>query len=272
MPGIALKNMKQETKQWISSLLLLVTLIVNGLGAFGLINGLSQKEVSDMYPTLITPSPSTFSIWSVIYSLLIASIVIITIRRKRSYYASAIDRISVLFWLSCILNMAWIVSFSFNQIGLSSILIFAFAVNLTLIVKQIGKIHSPERWLLPVTFGMYSGWLFIATVVNISAWLVKVQWSQFGISPQIWGALILLIAVGLTLLVMLSTTNAVFPLPIAWAYLGIYNSLVALESSGVKYGLMKGVSLVGVVLLIGIAAVQFYRNRYSIMSVQKAGK
>ncbi|WP_373471495.1 hypothetical protein [Carnobacterium alterfunditum] len=58
--------MKQKTKTYINAILLVITLIINGMGAFGLINGLSQKEVSDMYPTLITPAPSTFSIWSVI--------------------------------------------------------------------------------------------------------------------------------------------------------------------------------------------------------------
>lgn len=32
----------------------IVALVVNALGAFGLINGSSQKEVSDKYLTLIT--------------------------------------------------------------------------------------------------------------------------------------------------------------------------------------------------------------------------
>ncbi len=52
-----------------------LTLIINAFGAFGLINGFSQNEVSDMYQTLITPAPSTFSIWSVLYLLLGFSII-----------------------------------------------------------------------------------------------------------------------------------------------------------------------------------------------------
>lgn len=56
--------METSKKAWINGLFLAVTLIINTLGALGLINGLSQKEISDMFVTLITPSPSTFSIWS----------------------------------------------------------------------------------------------------------------------------------------------------------------------------------------------------------------
>ncbi len=63
--------MERTKKAWINLVLLAVTLAVNTLGALGVINGLSQKEVSDRFPTLITPSPSTFSIWGVIYGLVI---------------------------------------------------------------------------------------------------------------------------------------------------------------------------------------------------------
>ncbi|MER2063917.1 MAG: hypothetical protein ABS873_04650 [Alkalibacterium sp.] len=71
--------MKTKTKAWISAGLLALTLIINAMGAFGWINDMSQQEVSDMYPTLITPAPSTFSIWSVIYTLLIISIIVMLI-------------------------------------------------------------------------------------------------------------------------------------------------------------------------------------------------
>lgn len=65
-------NMKSNTERrkqaLINGVFFLVTLVVNGLGAAGKINGLSQKEISDRYVTLITPSASTFSIWSLILS------------------------------------------------------------------------------------------------------------------------------------------------------------------------------------------------------------
>lgn len=77
--------MDRKTKSWINAALLVATLIVNALGATGIINGLSQKEISDRYQTLITPAPSTFSIWSVIYTFLIISIVVLVIKAKDNY-------------------------------------------------------------------------------------------------------------------------------------------------------------------------------------------
>lgn len=257
--------MKRKTKAYISAILLVITLIVNAMGAFGWINGLSQKEVSDMYPTLITPAPSTFSIWSVIYTFLIISIVVMIFKNKEAYFGRAIDEISYLFWASCVLNIFWIISFSYNLIGLSTLFIFAFLIVMVLIVKKVGKIQTKRRWLLPITFGLYSGWLFIATVVNIAAWLVKIEWDRFGVAPETWSSIILLVAVGLTLMVLLSTENAIFPIPIAWAYFGIYNYLLAPEGFQGQYNLLQNVALIGIVLLIGISAIQFYKNQYSLM-------
>ena len=46
-------------------------IFINFLGASGFFNGMSQAAISDHYPTLITPAGFTFSIWGIIYSLLI---------------------------------------------------------------------------------------------------------------------------------------------------------------------------------------------------------
>lgn len=255
------EDMKKKTKAWINAILLLVTLIVNGMGAFGLINGLSQKEISDKYPTLITPAPSTFSIWSIIYVLLIMVVFVMIAKNREIYYSRAIDRISGLFWLTSVLNMVWIISFSFEWIGLSTLFIFALLITLLVIVNRIGAIDGSRRWLLPVAFGLYAGWLMIATVVNIAAWLVKIQWGRFGIAAEIWSMIILAVAIGLTLFVVMRVKNAVFPLPVAWAYFGIYNSLSASQ----MYGALQMVALAGTVVLAGLAAIQFIQNRYRVM-------
>ena len=108
--------MTTTKKAGINALFLAATLVVNALGALGYINGLTQKEISDMFITLITPSPSTFSIWMVIYSLLIISVIMMIVKNDDAYYKRAVNQITVLFVMSCILNMAWIITFSYVQI------------------------------------------------------------------------------------------------------------------------------------------------------------
>lgn len=257
--------METSKKAWINGLFLAVTLIINTLGALGLINGLSQKEISDMFVTLITPSPSTFSIWSAIYSLLIISIIVMIIKKDDSYYKSAVNQISTLFWVSCLLNIAWIITFSYLQIELSVIFILGFVITLSLICQKLLKISDRKHWLLPMSFGIYTGWLFIATVVNIAAALVKLRWNGFGIADNIWAIIILIIAILFVIVVLSKIRNAAFPLPIAWAYFGIYQFLNAPEGFKGEFGLLQNIALTGVVVLVALAAIQFYRNRWSLI-------
>jgi hypothetical protein len=256
--------MDRIKKGWINGIFLAVTLAFNTLGAIGVINGHSQKQVSDMFVTLITPSPATFSIWGVIYSFLIISIIAMIVKQKEQYYQKAVDKISVLFWVSCILNMAWIVTCSYVHIELSVLFILAFVITLSLICMSLLKLQEGKRWLLPLSFGLYSGWLFIATVVNISAALVKSGWNRFGIADQIWAAIILIIAVLLVIGVMMKNRNAAFPLPVALAYFGIYQNFKSQAGFIGEYGLLQAVSLAGMVVFLCAAAIQFYRNHFSL--------
>ena len=257
--------MSRTKTAWTNGLFLVITLFVNTLGALGLINGFSQKQISDMYVTLITPSPATFGIWSVIYSLLLISVIVMIVKKGDSYYQSAIDEIAALFRISCILNIAWIVAFSYVQIELSTLFILGFVITLSIICLKLRKIQVGKRFLLPLTFGLYTGWLLIASVVNIAAALVKLKWNGFGIGNDIWAVIILIIAVILVFILLRKNRNAVFPLPIAWAYLGIYQFLKAPEGFKGEFGLLQITALAGMVVLIGMAAIQLYQNRFALL-------
>lgn len=261
--------METTKKAWGNALFLAATLVINALGAFGVINGLSQKEISDRYVTLITPGPATFSIWSVIYSLLIISVAVMIIKKNDPYYQRALREITGLFRLSCIFNIAWIITFSFLLIEVSTLLILAFVVTLALICLKLLQIQTGRRFLLPLTFGLYMGWLFIATVVNAAAGLVKIQWDGFGIPAETWAIIMLSVAVVLVIIVLSRIRNAVFPLPIAWAFFGIYQFLNAPQGFKGEFKLLPMVCLAGIVLLIGMAAIQLYRNRFSVLPAEQ---
>lgn len=257
--------MDRTKKAWINGIFLIITLIINTLGAVGLINGLTQKQISDKYVTLITPSPSTFSIWSVIYSLLLISLIMMIVKKNDPYYQKAIDNISNLFRISCILNIVWIVSFSFVLVEISTLFILGFVITLALIDTKLIEIREGKRWLLPLSFGLYSGWLFIATVVNIAAALVKLNWNGFGLSNEIWGSIMLIVAIVLLIGILLKIRNAIFPLPIAWAYFGIYQFLQSPAGFKGEFATLQIIALIGIAVLIIVAAIQFYRNRFSIL-------
>lgn len=257
--------MKVRNKAVSNAILLVLTLLVNLLGALGIINGYSQKEVSDKFITLITPSPQTFSIWSLIYVLLIVAVIVMIINRNDPYYRENILRISAPFKASCIFNILWIVSFSFLQVELGFLFIIGLLISLLVLLQRILKVNTKKKILLPLTFGIYTGWIFIASFVNLGSALVKNKWSGFGLSEEIWAVIALIIAVLIALLIIKKNKNAVFTLPIAWAYLGIYNSLRSMRNVQDGYMLLEITTIVAMCFLIGFAIYRFYKNDYRII-------
>ncbi|HZK47086.1 MAG TPA: TspO/MBR family protein [Atopostipes sp.] len=255
--------MDTKKKIGLNAIFFILTLVVNTLGGLGIINDMSQSDVSDKYFTLITPAGFTFSIWSVIYGLIAVSLVVLYLRRETSYYQRVLDKITPLFILTSVLNMAWIVLFSYELVELSTLFIFAYTIVLSLICKQLLAINDGKHFLLPLTFGLNTGWLMIATVVNVASSLVKLEWNGFGLSDDLWGMIILLVAILIVIFVTTQTQNAAIPLPIAWAYFGTHQSL-ATEHPG-DYGILQLIAIIGLVVLIGVAAIQLYKNEYFIL-------
>ena len=255
--------MDTKKKIGLNAIFFILTLVVNTLGGLGIINDMSQSDVSDKYFTLITPAGFTFSIWSVIYGLIAVSLVVSYLRRETDYYQKALDKITPLFISISVLNMAWIVLFSCELVELSTLFIFAYTIVLSLICKQLLAINDGKHFLLPLTFGLNTGWLMIATVVNVASSLVKLEWNGFGLSDDLWGMIILLVAILIVIFVTTQTQNAAIPLPIAWAYFGTHQSL-ATEHPG-DYGILQLIAIIGLVVLIGVAAIQLYKNEYFIL-------
>src|SRR5699024_9470368 len=257
--------MKTKTKAWINLVLLLLTLGVNFLGGTGRINDASQQDVSNMYHTLITPAGFTFSIWGVIYGLLLISLVVMLIKEKDSYYQAAIDRVTPLLWIAFVTNMVWIVTFSYLQIGLSTIFIFIYLVSLVILLQRLRHLNDKKYWLLPLTFGLNTGWLFIATVVNIAAYLVQIGWDGFGLAEDTWALIIMIVALLLAIFVQSQVKNAAFSLPIAWAFFGIFQEL----QSTVSFLMLESLALINLAILVILAIYSFIHNQYSIYPLRQ---
>lgn len=257
--------MKTKTKSWINLVLLVLTLIINALGGTGQINDMSQGEVSDMYKTLITPAGFAFSIWSVIYGLFFISLIVLIVKSEDRYYRKVIDSITPYLWVSFITNMLWIITFSYLQIGISTVFIAVYLISLTLIVQKLKQLHDNDHWLVPLTFGLNTGWLFIATVVNIAAFLVQIEWNGFGITDETWALIIIPVALILSGVVMLSLKNAAFPLPIAWAMFAINRELQSTDVGSI----LKVMPLVVSALLVVLSVYFFIQNDKDIYPLTK---
>lgn len=246
-------------------IILLATLGVNYLGASGFFNGMSQADVSAKYETLITPSGFAFSIWGVIYTLLFATLIYFFVKRNDSAVGELIRLSSGLFIISSLFNMAWIISFSYEKLGISTIFIFGMLFSLMFIIERIyiNQANFPST-LAGIAFTLYASWVFIATILNVSLVLVQREWSGFGISTSIWSIIILFVAMAFVLFYLSLYQNAVFPIALAWAFFGIYKSYSSGEFNPAMASTIQGVLLVGIVFFILSSAFTFIKNGYAI--------
>ncbi|NLC67018.1 MAG: tryptophan-rich sensory protein [Clostridium sp.] len=266
------KNMN-KTRNWtvLNLVFYFLTLGVNYLGASGFINNMSQQDVSDKYHTLITPAGFAFSIWGVIYSLLLITLIYFFVKRKESRLESLIQSVSPIFILSCLFNMGWIVAFSYELLGISTILIFAMLFSLMFIIEKIYKMRNEISYTLPaITFSIYGSWVFIATVVNISAFLIQQEWGGFGVSDSIWTIVVLFIAIAFVLLYLTLYKNAVFPASVAWSFIGIYGAYNNGTLSPDMSSIIMGVLLFGIGIFVIAIIFTFIKNGNSIFPKDKS--
>lgn len=129
--------------------------------------------------TLVAPAVSAFSIWSVIYAGLIAYVVWQWLPANTTS-----TRARSIGWLaaaSMVLNASWLLVTQVGWLWASVAVIGALAVVLGLLIKRLTDIPADadrpaatwaERFVVDGTFGLYLGWVSVATVANITATLV----------------------------------------------------------------------------------------------------
>jgi len=202
----------------------LFTVLVNGLaGSTTILGGKNTAQISDANPTLITPAGYVFSIWGVIYILLGVFVVFQALPSEKGKDYQ--KRIGLLFVLSSLVNIAWLFLWQFEQLSLSVVLMFLLLATLISLYLRlnIGKSAAPlrEKLAVHVPFSVYLGWITIASIANVAVTLVSVNWDGFGISPETWAALIIIIALLITLLVIATRKDVAYGLVIIWALVGI---------------------------------------------------
>jgi hypothetical protein len=189
-------------------------------------NNTTIGEISGNLTTLFTPAGYAFAIWGLIYLSLFGFI----IYQGRSLFVKVNDDDFVVktgwwFTISCIANSAWVFSWLYEFTGLSVLCIFILLFSLLKIVLN----NNMERWDAPIPvivflwwpFVIYSGWVTVASIANVSAWLVKMEWAGFGISETGWTVIMILIAGFVNFLVTWKRNMREFALVGVWALVAI---------------------------------------------------
>lgn len=242
-----------------NTLTLLFALIMNGLSGSAAFNGKTVGAVSDKYNTLIAPAGYAFAIWGVIY----LSLLVFVGYQWYSYYKlkqdDEIKQTGVWLSLANIANGLWITAWLNESLGMSVLLIFTLLVSLIIITVRLRLEiwNAPKRTIFftwwPIA--IYLGWIIVASVSNVAAYLVSIGWYGGFLSENIWTIIIIVIASIIYLWLVFSRNLRETAMVGVWALVAI-SARHWNEYSGIAIA-----AIIGAGILLIVVSWHGYKNR-----------
>lgn len=165
----------ERIRPWAVLVALPVTLVMAVLGS-GLLGGMEVQASSSgalsADATPLAPASAAFRIWSLIYLGLAAYAIWQVLPKQRRDPRQ--QRIGWLAVASLVLNAAWILCAQAGLLSLTVVVIVLLLAVLAAIFELLQRSRPDsllETVLVDGTFGLYLGWVSVATVANIAAWL-----------------------------------------------------------------------------------------------------
>lgn len=241
----------------INAIGLAIVVLVNFLANALEFNGQSTGDVINRDPVPFQPAGWVFSIWGVIYTLLLLFVIYGFLPGGRRNVR--LRRISPFFLLANIANVTWIVLWHYEQFFASFVTILVLLGSLLAIyvglrvrnpLQRAGTAKPPWylRLVVWVPFSVYLGWVCVATLANLMVWLDRSEWDGGPFSYNVWAMVFMaagaVVAAGFAILARDILVPAVFTV----AYVGIADQ---------NWGEDTSVSIVAIVMAVvcaGLAA------------------
>ncbi len=227
-------------------------ILANSVPFFGRATG----EVSDLYPTLVTPAGYVFAIWGLIYLGLLAY--------SAAQFAAPLatdplpDKLAWPIIVSNVANVVWLLLWHSLNIAwtVPAMLVLLASLITAHLISRRGRPEDPsalERWAVRAPLGLYLGWISVATIANIANALVAAEWTGWGVPAEWWGVVVLIVGASLALAGLVRVHDVVFAGVFVWAYAGI---VAATPSSVVQVA----AGILAVAVGVGIAATSARRT------------
>jgi hypothetical protein len=222
------------------------------------LNQRTTGAISDAYPTLFTPAGITFAIWAVIYLFLGLYVFQTLFTSQQEIVDTFQEPLMLVFIISSFLNILWLFMWHYDFIFLSTI-----AMILLLATLIYGYLLIPNSFnVIKTPFSLYTAWISVALIANITILLVKHDFNGFGIKPEI----ILIVILGVAAIIGISTVlymkDLIFGLVFLWAFLGIL--IKHIVDYNKSYPLVI-YSLSGFMIIMAIALIfQLVQNNYQL--------
>ena len=242
---------------------LIVTIVLNYLSNTGIFNGNTMSTVSAAYQNLFTPAGYAFSIWGLIYLGLAAFVIYhAVVSFKSNQENNVVLKVGWWFVISCIANCAWIFAWLYDYTGLSVIIMIMLLFSLVMIIlktrMELDDLPMKQIAFVWWPFSLYAGWITVALIANIAAWLTKINWDGFGISSITWTIIMIIIA-GIIYLLMTWQRNMR-----EYALVGVWGLLAIAVANWTTEPFIVQSSIIISVILFLSSTVHAIRNRFMI--------
>ena len=237
-------------------------------------NNKTTRELSDHYPNLFVPAPVTFSIWGVIYTLLL----LFCVKQSKSLFSNKIDEataetvkaIGLRFIFTCVLNAFWILSWHYEYMLVSVFIMVTMLWQLISINLKIAALapyfSKGSRFVLKASFGSYLGWICIATVANVTAALVNYSWNGWGQGEDFWAVILILIGAVVGSSALLKLNNGYIGLSVIWAFVGI---ILARLDALVYHRFIVWIAVFGIALVLIAEVIEITRSVFRTPKVRE---
>ncbi len=255
----------------LNTLTLITMLLANYAGGTGYFFKKTVAQVSYKFDTLFAPAGYAFIIWGLMFLLYIAFVIYQWILLKNKDSTQYIQRTGLWFSISNLANTAWVYCWTSEMMGMSVILILLLLLCLICLTisLRLELYDVPVRSIFfvwwPITF--YLGWIMVATIACIAAWLKSIGWDAFGLSENVWTMILITIASLLYLLLIKKRNMREAAMVGVWA-------LIAIAVK--QWNTHNGVSIAAIIAcgaLTAASIVHVYRNRrYNIVAKLQRGE
>ncbi len=192
--------------------------------AFG-INGNTVGSISNRYDNLFTPAGYAFSIWGIIFLMLVVYVIFQMIKRKDQYVVQYFIASGSWFATANFLNGLWVIVWLYEWTGLSVLIMSGLLFSLLKVLLSMRQVPSSlvSTICMKIPIHIYTGWITVAIVANSAAYLAKIEWTGAPLSEEAWTLVMILVAVLINIFILLTLQIRSYVLVAIWALLAISN-------------------------------------------------
>lgn len=241
-----------------------MTIAMGYVSNTGIFNRNTMASVSAKCQNLFTPAGYAFSIWGLIYLGLLGFV----IYYGRSLFINeadqddkTIEQIGWWFVISCVANSLWVIAWPFDYTLLSVLLMLVLFISLLRIVvlTKMELYDAPLKRILFLwwPFCIYAGWVSVALIANIAAYLTKIGWNGFGLSETFWAITMIMVASIIHIFMIWDRNMREFALVLVWSLIAIAVANQSINPTVVW------VSIIMAILVFINCAIHGFMNRKS---------